>query len=217
MQLETKHIEDWSEFIAQNDEINLQCSDCDGTGRVKPECGKCAGTGVTDSAKSFIGEDCPACNGNGTLEEEECDACGGDGYAEPMWNTIWNTGFSTNRHVPLFPGPNVFAFAYEGEIWFGLTGCGMDFTPCLALAWINAFPDCNWLPDQFCVTGCNLTGGYISSCIGADNALRVYKLMESTYRGQLEQAKNNLAEIRNVLKNLKSKPKAKTGKCKKSR
>jgi hypothetical protein len=141
---------------------------------------------------------CPTCRG----EREDCDDCDGSGYIDPMWNTIWNTGFRTGaRRVPTSLG-NVFAFDWDGEIWFGLLGCGMDCTPFLALAWIEMFPGCQWLPDQFIVGGCNLRGGYIESCIGKSKARKVYALIRKTIQGMRREAKNLADDLRAARRHL---------------
>ena len=141
---------------------------------------------------------CPTCRG----ERERCNDCDGSGYIDPMWNTVWNTGFRNGaQSVPAYLG-NVFAFDWDGEIWFGLLGCGMDCTPFLALAWIEMFPGCQWLPDQFIVGGCNLRGGYIESCIGRKNARKVYTLIGKTIKGMRREAKNLADDLRAARRHL---------------
>ena len=132
---------------------------------------------------------CPTCRSEG------CDDCT-DGYLESMWDRIWNTGFHSGAlPVPSALG-NVFAFDWDGEIWFGLSCCGMDCTPFLALAWVQTFPDCQWLPDQFIVGGCNLRGGYIESCIGRKDARKVYTLIGKTIKGMRREARNLADDLR---------------------
>jgi hypothetical protein len=142
---------------------------------------------------------CPMCRG----DKENCDDCSGVGYMTPMWNTIWNTGYQNGaQHVPAHLG-DVFAFDWDGEIWFGLLGCGMDLTPCLAWAWIEMFPKCQWLPEQFIVSGGNLRGGYVEACIGKTKARRVYALIGKTIRSMRYEARSladDLKEARNHLK-----------------
>jgi len=135
-----------------------------------------------DDWQSFIEENdidliCKKCNGDGC---EECTA----GSIEPMWNTVWNTGFhSTDVELPIHL-PNVFAFEYDDYVWLGLTCCGMDCTPYLALAWMALFPDCDWLPDQFILDGTNLRGGYYETELGKEDAKKIYALIESTIEGE---------------------------------
>ncbi len=140
----------------------------------------------------------PTCKG----EKERCEDCDGSGYIEPLWNTIWNTGFSSGAlSVPAYLG-NVFAFDWDGEIWFGLTCCGMDCTPFLALAWIEMFPGCQWLPEQFTVTGVNLRSRYIESCIGKGKARKVYGLIGKTVKGMRQQTKYLAEDLRAARKHL---------------
>ena len=128
MNLETKHIDDWQEFIESND----------------------------------------------------IDIIG----FEPLWNTIWNSGFhSTNVELPA-KFPNVFAFEHNGYVWLGLTACGMDCTPHLALAWSELFPDCDWLPTQFINSGLDLRSEYVKSCLGKADAKKIYALIGKTIDGQ---------------------------------
>ena len=203
MNLNTLHIEDWSEFIEKNN-INLNCSECEGTGdiEVEVECAICRGKGevATTVDGENTEEECKACGGYGTTDEqEECEECDGRGQIEPMWNTVWDTGFHAERGFKLAPAPNVFAFEHDGYIWFGLTGCGMDFTPNLALAWVNTFPNCKWMPDNFWVGDCNLSGGYIQSCIGHVEALRVFNVMKSSAEIEIERAQYKLKSINEAL------------------
>ena len=142
---------------------------------------------------------CPTCRG----EKENCDDCGGSGYMEPMWNTIWNTGYHNGEQSVPAHFENVFAFDWNGKIWFGLSCCGMDCTPFLAQAWIEMFPDCQWLPDQFIVSGCNLSGGYIEACISKNKARRVYTLIGKTIRGMRREAKNLADDLREARTRLK--------------
>lgn len=229
MYLETKQIEDWPQFIDENDiqltcgtcegegviDRSIDCPECNGTGDTESTCKRCAGEGSIEDedAQSYNVKECPDCEGNGIIYdkctdcngtgsdtcEEECPDCGGSPDIEFMWNTIWNTGFSTHMEFKLCPAPDVFAFAYDGNIWFGLSACGMDCTPQLALAWVNTFPDCKWLPDQFYIRGCNLSGGYIKACVGPENARQIYKLMRNDCELRLEQAKSDLETIEKVI------------------
>ena len=171
MYLETRHIEDWTEFIEENN-IDLSC---------------------------------PVCKGEGTTENGEyCEDCSGTGYIEPMWNTIWNSGFHAGDKYPATKEDgNVFAFDYDDEVWLGLSCCGMDCTPYLAKAWMIMFPDCMWIPEQFCVRGCNLTHGYIVSCVGKSWARKIYKTMRVVYRQQIQDGRSALRELTIANKRLK--------------
>lgn len=146
---------------------------------------------------------CPHCNG----EAEDCEECGGIGYIEPMWNTIWNTGFSaTSRDLSLPYEPDglaVFAFDWDGDIWFGLAGCGMNLTPHLAATWVETFPQCCWLPEQFHVRGINLTHGYVVSCVGAKRARKIYKLMARSAELYKNDANSLVAELKEARKHLR--------------
>ena len=172
--LETRQIEDWGQFIEEND-IDLSCDECNGTGEVEVEDGD---------------------------EKEECQECSG-GYVEPLWNTVWNTGFhASGREVPRQPAPNTLAFEYDERIWLGLTCCGMDCTPFLALAWINLFPDCRWIPIEFQVTGVNLRGGYLTSCLGEADAMRVLRVMETGIEGLGASLGQDLQDVRDAARKL---------------
>lgn len=86
-------------------------------------------------------------------DTESCEECSGaSGYHEIMWNRIWNTEYEASHaavDLPHVVGSAV-AFEYDGSVWFGLAGAGQDLTPDLAALWMEVFPDCSWLPEQFC-------------------------------------------------------------------
>ena len=138
---------------------------------------------------------CRDCKGEGC---EECE----EGSLIPMWNTIWDTGFyvSDDHHLPCKPAPNVVAFQHDKHVWLGLTGCGMDCTPYLALAWLNLFPNCQWIPENYLVTGYNLTEGYIESCVGEEDAKRIYDVMASGMKGSINADIRVLRDVREVRK-----------------
>jgi hypothetical protein len=131
MDLETKHIDDWNEFVAQND----------------------------------------------------IDIIG----IEPLWPVIWNTGFHAVCVELPVKLPNVFAFEYDDYVWFGLTSCGQDNRPWLASAWATLFPDCDWVPDNFILTGIDLRGGYYATELGGKAAKKIYALIASTIEAKRRQ------------------------------
>ena len=178
--LQTYHVEDWAEFIEKND-IDLHCPACKGEGTIP---------GKTEDE-----------------EHKDCEECSGSGYMEILWDTIWNTGFHANCDGPKLPAEahGVAIFEYDGMIWFGLQGCGMDLTPHLAAAWADTFPDCEWLPEQFIVTGCNLRGGYIESCLGKPMARRIYALIGKTIKGAKRQAAYLAEDLKVARKRLAAK------------
>lgn len=158
-------------------------------------------------AENDIDLSCPTCKGLGENEDtrEGCEDCGGSGYIEVMWNTIWNTGFhSAGRSLPWECG-SVFAFEHERHVWFGLGACGMDLTPHLAEAWLELFPDCQWLPDQFIVTGTNLRLGYVESCVGKKTARRIYAKIGETIKGTRKQAAYLAEDLKEARKRLAAK------------
>lgn len=143
---------------------------------------------------------CPACQGC-----EDCEDCGGRGYMEPLWDTIWNTGFHYVDQTLPCKFPNVFAFEYDDYVWFGLTCCGQDNTPYLAAAWLEMFPDCNWLPEQFIVTGVNLREGYVESCVGKRTARRIYAKVGDTIKGARRQLAFLAEDLKEARKHLTEK------------
>ena len=149
---------------------------------------------------------CRECEGEGC---EECE----EGSIFPMWNTVWDTGFfvSDHHHLPCKPAPNVVAFQHGDHVWLGLTGCGMDCTPYLALAWLNLFPDCRWVPENFLVTGYNLTEGYIETCLGTEDARRIYEVMDTGMRGSIQSDIRVLKDIRATKRLLEEKVGAENG------
>ncbi len=177
--LQTYHVEDWAKYLEEN-EIDLQCPTC------KDKLDGCEDCGALDA----------------------CEDCSGSGYIEPLWNTVWNTGFRDTGENGQFPreSGSVFAFVKDSEIWFGLTCCGMDCTPFLAKAWLECFSDCPWLPEQFCVEGCNLRGGYVESCVGPQWARRIYRVMGSTVKMLRLQATRLAADLKEARKRLVKKP-----------
>jgi hypothetical protein len=148
---------------------------------------------------------CPTCKGEGQVNEENCEECGGSGYMDIMWNTIWNTGYHTDgRQLPA-EAQGVAIFEHDGHVWFGLQGCGMDMTPHLAAAWIETFPDCQWLPDQFLGNGTNLRGGYVESCVGKKMARRIYTIIGKTIKGMRQQAAFLAEDLKEARKHLSKK------------
>jgi hypothetical protein len=176
MHLNTMQVDDWARFIEENN-IDLSCPTCRGKGEIKDK--------ETDEVSS-------------------CDDCGGSGYIEPLWNTVWDTGYhaSTLGEFPREPAPNVFAFEHEDHIWLGLSCCGMDCTPYLALAWVNLLPGCRWVPLEFMVTGVNLRGGYLTSCLGVADAMRVLAVMESGLEGAIDSLGQDLKDVRDAVAKL---------------
>ncbi len=174
MWLETYHVEDWDKFTKEN-EISLMCSTCRGEGAIE------------------------------TSEDKDklvtCPTCGGSGEIEPMWNTIWNTGFyNTHQETPYnFPNFSVFAIDWNGDIWFGLTGCGMDLPPELLAAWVEFFPDCNWVPENW-LNESNLASGYIAAVVGNEQARKIYNQIERTAEGMLKRAKAYLNDVAEAYK-----------------
>lgn len=160
---------------------------------------------VDDWAK-FIEENdidlsCPVCRG----EKDECEECSGTGYLEIMWNTIWDTGFHAgSRSIPASIH-GVAAFEHNGNVWFGLQGCGMDMTPYLAAAWVELFPDCQWLPEQFIGNSTNLRGGYIESCVGKKLARRIYAVIGKTVKGMRQQATWLAEDLKEARKRMSAK------------
>jgi hypothetical protein len=78
----------------------------------------------------------------------------------------------------------------------------MDCTPFLASAWLQMFPDCQWLPEQFIVEGCNLRGGYIESCLGRKQARKVYVLIGKTIQGTRRRARFLAEDLKVARKHL---------------
>jgi hypothetical protein len=144
---------------------------------------------------------CPKCHGEGGA----CEECSGSGYMEIMWDTIWDTGFSSQSVRTPSECHGVAIFERNGNVWFGLQGCGMDMTPQLAAAWLETFPDCQWLPEQFIVTGTNLRSGYIESCVGKKLARRIYTLIGKTIKGTRQQAAWLAEDLKQARKSLNEK------------
>lgn len=143
---------------------------------------------------------CRACSGEGSNEDgEDCEECDGSGAFNPIWNTIWNTGFS-DRALP--DGPRaigaVLAFSYEGNVWFGLMGAGMDMSPHLCEAWLTMFPDCEWVPQEW-ASITNLMGSYFESCIGEEMTRRIVVLYARSLRARIEADQASLNEIQKYL------------------
>lgn len=177
--LQTYQVENWGEFITEN-EIDLLCPSCKGRGSADYGCGP---------------------------DTEECEKCNGSGYMEILWNTIWNTGFhATPKHPTPAEAHGVAVFEWDDHIWFGLQACGMDMTPHLAACWLEMFPDCQWLPDQFIVTGVNLRGGYVETCVGKKVARRIYALMGKTIKGMRQQAAYLAEDLKAARQHLNRKP-----------
>ena len=58
----------------------IDCGDCDGNGRVHPECAPCDGTGWAITNGKMGGKvECRDCGGSGRVEED-CPSCQGEGY-----------------------------------------------------------------------------------------------------------------------------------------
>jgi hypothetical protein len=135
---------------------------------------------------------CKECGGEGC---EECT----DGFIEPMCNWAYDTEFyavdmELPRHLP-----NVVVFRHDDKVFFALTSCGQDNRPHLAAAWMQCFPDAQWLPGQFILDGCNLRNGYYETELGKEIAEKIYKLIEQTIKGrrfQLDNLERDLTEAR---------------------
>ena len=211
MHLETKQIEDWADFIEEND-IDLSCTACQGTGEAQHECPICAavfgaGEGVISLDHGPVCDDCAAkyaIEGD-PVDAESCENCGGIGHVEPLSNYIFNTRFHPGHaDFTREPAGNVVAFEWNDEVWLGLTCVGQDNTPYLALAWLNLRPDVRWLPDNFRVTGCNLTGprSYYEICLGKVDAARVLAVHVSGLAGEIAALQCELGIARETLAHL---------------
>lgn len=187
--LQKLQVEDWAKF-AQGEDTNLACQRCHGMGMV-----------------GRMHHECPDCDGEGSLI--------------PIWNTIWNTGYGSIYHGKLCgkklpvksDAGGVIIFEHEGQVWFGLSGCGMDMTPMLAAAWVEAFPSCTWLPDDFMVRGVNLTQGYIEACVGPQWAKRIYALMRKSaglLRSEARSIEEELKQARALLRTREAERKARS-------
>lgn len=131
-------------------------------------------------------------------EEEDCDECD-NGYLSIIWNTIFNTGFHSigdDNSTKSFG--NVVAFEYNGTIWFGLMGCGMDMSPYID-AWFHFFPNVSWIPDNW-INLTNLFGGYYSSCCGKELEDKVFKVLKAQLKSEIAQKKYSLGRINERLK-----------------
>jgi hypothetical protein len=79
-----------------------------------------------------------------------CLECNGAGMVFPVNPTAYDTGYKVSGPLNRLPYNCVVAFEYNGTIWLGTRlREEVDPAPFLAAAWLNLFPKCQWLPEQF--------------------------------------------------------------------
>ena len=147
-------------------------------------------------------------------EMETCPDCGNEsGYHELMMNTIYDTGFNADRRSDELPraiGPIV-AFAYNGNVWFGMSGGGMDLSPYFIAAWFEMFTDVQWIPDNF-INHTNLFGGYYSSCCGQELEDKILQIYASDLASTAKRAAADLKRVKEFVKAKAAKGKGKKAK-----
>ena len=97
----------YMEMEQEDDEREIDCSDCDGYGTHDEDCDGCDGTGEeemgTDEEGEPIMEPCPDCEGAGEVAND-CDWCGGSGYEAEQFTEYsveeWrNVYVSKNKNI----------------------------------------------------------------------------------------------------------------------
>tara|TARA_Y100000310_G_C20667711_1_gene808525 strand:+ start:54 stop:923 length:870 start_codon:yes stop_codon:yes gene_type:complete len=98
----------YMEMDEEEDERDVDCSDCDGYGTTIDECQMCDGTGEEDSGSSDdegepIMVSCVDCEGTGEVTND-CDWCGGSGYESEQFTEYsveeWrNVYVSKNKNI----------------------------------------------------------------------------------------------------------------------
>jgi hypothetical protein len=152
-------------------------------------------------ARTFFEENdisltCLKCKGEG------CDDCN-EGYLEIMWNTIVDTDFPAGSDYCPVELPHDFggvvAFEFDGNIWLGLSACGMDMSPYYCKAWLELFPDVGWLPTQW-INSTNLYGGYYQSTVGPEWAKKIIAKYGETLEMKYQAAKIDRKRLKEFLK-----------------
>jgi len=67
----------------------------------------------------------------------------------PVGHVVYDTGYEIAGDFQRVPYKDTIAFAHARRIWLVYNGTAEDETPFLAMAWLNLFPRCEWLPEQF--------------------------------------------------------------------
>ena len=97
----------YMEMEEEDDEREIDCSDCDGYGTHDEDCDGCDGSGEeemgTDEEGEPIMEPCPDCEGAGEVAND-CDWCGGSGYEAEQFTEYsveeWrNVYVSKNKNI----------------------------------------------------------------------------------------------------------------------
>ena len=109
----------YMEMEEEEDEREVDCSDCDGYGTHDEDCQMCDGSGEeemgTDEEGEPIMEPCPDCEGTGEVAND-CDWCGGSGYEAEQFTEYsveeWrNVYVSKNKNIEC---PPTMSTPYEG-------------------------------------------------------------------------------------------------------
>ncbi len=109
----------YMEMEEEEDEREVDCSDCDGYGTHDEDCEMCDGSGEeemgTDEEGEPIMEPCPDCEGTGEVAND-CDWCAGSGYESEQFTEYsveeWrNVYVSKNKNIEC---PPTMSTPYEG-------------------------------------------------------------------------------------------------------
>lgn len=117
----------------------------------------------------------------------------------PVGLTAYDSGYEVAGHFPRIPYPKTVAFAHEGRIGLAFNGeAGEEETPFLAMAWLNLFPNCEWLPEQF--GDFNSIPDYYAH-LPPEDAERLVQRIEQSVKLELERSSAALQKIEGFKKN----------------
>lgn len=83
-----------------------------------------------------------------------CGLCGHTGLIQPRGTIAYDTGYLPEGRFSRLPYPGVVAFEHQGRIWLAACRLLIEPSPFFAMAWIELFPNCEWLPEQFADLSC---------------------------------------------------------------
>jgi len=111
----------YTDMEEEQEEREIDCSECDGYGQQQDECSMCQGTGEEESGEEDeegdpIMEPCPDCEGTGEVSND-CDWCGGGGYEQEDFteykiNEWRNVYVSKNKNIK---APPSISYPYTGR------------------------------------------------------------------------------------------------------
>jgi len=198
-ELRSRHV-NWREEYEGWEDV---CPFCHGEGEVEVETEVeyyCQGSDDCpnlDQAVTPLHGACPYCGGevikNTYTERVWCEWCEGTGYITPVWNTVWDLGYSGRFAVSEYQQREVMKktscavmWNYEDQAWYlCLMGCGMNLTGSLARA--MAILGFGWLPESWAYDLAR-DMDFATYTAGEDGMLKIMDMMRSTAEAMQREA-----------------------------